>query len=134
LYDANNVVCRGGAWTGALENLHAEIRHVTTDPTHEANGFGFRVATFADCNDNGIPDECDLDCGATVGVGGGSCNVVYPGCGGSPDLNGNGIPDECVPDIPTVSEWGLVAMALLVLSAGMAVMVRRRVVGTPMNS
>lgn len=30
------------------------------------------------------------------------------------------------PDIPTVSEWGLVAMALLVLSAGTVVLARRR--------
>jgi hypothetical protein len=31
--------------------------------------------------------------------------------------------------IPTVSEWGLAAMALLVLSAGTAVLLRRRMAG-----
>ncbi|MBN2561183.1 MAG: right-handed parallel beta-helix repeat-containing protein [Phycisphaerae bacterium] len=44
-----------------------------------------------DCNGNGIPDECDIDCGAP----GGPCDV--PGCGGSADCNDNGVPDECEP-------------------------------------
>jgi len=43
----------------------------------------------ADCNANGLADECDLHCLAAKGT----CNV--PGCGQSPDCNTNGIPDEC---------------------------------------
>jgi hypothetical protein len=42
-----------------------------------------------DCNGNGIPDECDLDCGEP----GGPCDV--PGCGQSADCQPDGIPDEC---------------------------------------
>jgi hypothetical protein len=42
-----------------------------------------------DCNGNGIPDECDLDCGEPNGP----CDV--PGCGQSADCNSNSIPDEC---------------------------------------
>ena len=42
-----------------------------------------------DCNENGIPDECDLDCGEP----GGPCDV--PGCGQSADCQPNGVPDEC---------------------------------------
>ena len=42
-----------------------------------------------DCNDNEIPDECDLDCGEP----GGPCDV--PGCGNSADCTNNAIPDEC---------------------------------------
>lgn len=45
------------------------------------------LGDFPDCNSNGIPDACDLDCNAT------GCNVS--GCGLSPDCNGNGVPDEC---------------------------------------
>lgn len=45
-----------------------------------------------DCNDNGIDDECDLDCGAP----GGSCDVT--GCGQSFDCDANGIPDDCERD------------------------------------
>ena len=114
------------------------------------------VTAPADCNGNGIPDECDLDCGPPLGP----CDV--PGCGGSADGNADGIPDDCgaccaedscsqtteaaceslgeyhgdttsceegaCADIPTVSEWGLIAMTLLVLSAG-AVVLRRRQTG-----
>ena len=45
-----------------------------------------------DCNDNGIEDACDIDCGEP----GGPCDV--PDCGGSEDCNSNGIPDECETD------------------------------------
>jgi hypothetical protein len=54
-------------------------------------------AFAADCNNNGLSDECDLDCNAL----GGACNVS--GCGTSVDCNINGILDEeceleeCVP-------------------------------------
>ncbi len=42
-----------------------------------------------DCNENEIPDQCDVDCGPS----GGYCDV--DDCGGSSDDNDNGIPDEC---------------------------------------
>ena len=45
-----------------------------------------------DCNENGIHDSCDPDCGAP----GGPCDI--PGCGQSEDCTGNLIPDECEPD------------------------------------
>lgn len=43
-----------------------------------------------DCNNNGLPDNCDLSCGPANGP----CDV--PGCGQSVDLDSNGLPDECV--------------------------------------
>ncbi len=57
-----------------------------------------------DCNGNGIPDPCDVDCGSPGGV----CDL--PGCGNSGDCNRNRTPDECEPDtdgdgIPDVCEW-----------------------------
>ncbi len=47
-------------------------------------------AEFRDCNSNGIPDACDIDCDAP------GCGQL-PGCGESADQGhpGNGIPDEC---------------------------------------
>ncbi|MEE9295165.1 MAG: hypothetical protein V3W34_09440 [Phycisphaerae bacterium] len=39
-----------------------------------------------DCNGNGYPDNCDVDCASP------GCS---PPCGGSEDCNGSGIPDEC---------------------------------------
>lgn len=51
----------------------------------DIGGFEFQ----GDCNLNGTPDACELDCGAL----GGACN--FPGCGDGFDCNANGIPDEC---------------------------------------
>jgi hypothetical protein len=62
-----------------------------------------------DCNSNRIPDECD----------------VAPD-GASSDSNNNGVPDECEAAIPTVNEWGMVVMTLLLLVAGTLVFSRRR--------
>ncbi|MHC4090079.1 MAG: hypothetical protein ACYSVY_07340 [Planctomycetota bacterium] len=47
---------------------------------------------LADCNDNGIPDQCEMDCGSPDGP----CDV--PGCGQGQDCNSNGVPDDCEPD------------------------------------
>jgi len=48
---------------------------------------------WEDCNNNGVPDFCDVDCGTP----GGACDV--PGCGQSGDCNHDRVPDECHPDI-----------------------------------
>ena len=60
---------------------------------HGVDVWGTYVAILAfpglDCNENGIPDDCDIDCGTP----GGECDV--PGCGQSADCNNNGVPDEC---------------------------------------
>ncbi len=42
-----------------------------------------------DCNENGYPDDCDIDCAALDGA----CDI--PGCGASGDCNANAVPDEC---------------------------------------
>jgi M6 family metalloprotease-like protein len=42
--------------------------------------------TSQDCNDNGVPDECDADCNA---------NGTPDECESAPDCDANGIPDEC---------------------------------------
>lgn len=69
----------------------------------------------ADCNANGSPDECDIADGASL------------------DDNDNEIPDECdiASAIPAVSEWGMVIMALLVLTAATLRLARRRVATAP---
>jgi predicted outer membrane repeat protein len=45
---------------------------------------------YPDCNDNDVPDICDLDCFAF----GGDCAIMLS-CGTSVDLNEDGRPDEC---------------------------------------
>ncbi|MCH7702209.1 MAG: hypothetical protein IID37_11020 [Planctomycetes bacterium] len=46
---------------------------------------------FADCNTNGVPDSCDINC-SSIG-----CEVYPATCSGSADVNTDGIPDECQP-------------------------------------
>ncbi len=53
-----------------------------------------------DCNENGLEDSCDIAGGRST------------------DLNEDGIPDECQKQIPTVSEWGLITMMLLMVIVG----------------
>ncbi|MFH0982385.1 MAG: DNRLRE domain-containing protein [Planctomycetota bacterium] len=66
--------------------------------------WGIALTTGEDCNQNGVPDECDLTAGTsqdcnTNGVPD-ECDV---GLGISPDCNSNGIPDECeVPFAPVL--------------------------------
>ena len=75
------------------------------------------VCAPADINCDGIIDDCDVDtfsCGAS---GGSDCCA---------DNNGNGVSDVCENPIPTVSEWALVAMAAVVLIAGVFVLSRNR--------
>lgn len=57
-----------------------------------------------DCDQNGIPDQCDVACGE-VGT---PCDVI--GCGTAADCNKNSIPDGCEPDVDgdgvaDVCEW-----------------------------
>ncbi|MBN2445754.1 MAG: hypothetical protein JXO22_03460, partial [Phycisphaerae bacterium] len=104
------------AGTGAQNNIDSygrnrwgDYSYTTLDPDdemtfwtiqeygHSSNIWGTYVASAfipeADCNNNGIPDQCDIDCG-TIG---GYCDQT--GCGSSPDCNNNSVPDEC--DIST---------------------------------
>jgi len=75
-------------------DLDGNIRIVDGDgdgdatPTVDMGAYEFGSVPD-DCNENEIPDMCDLDCDAF----GGACNV--PDCGQSSDDNANGIPDEC---------------------------------------
>ena len=58
-----------------------------TTATGESPTTAERTSGRADCNGNGLEDECDIDCGLP------GCNL--PGCGQSWDCNTNGAPDEC---------------------------------------
>ncbi len=48
-----------------------------------------------DCNDNAVPDECDIDSGRALDCNGNgvpdSCDIAV----GMPDCNDNSVPDEC---------------------------------------
>ncbi len=57
-------------------------------------------STSFDCNDNGIPDVCDISCTKENPITLNGCAHDYPSprCGTQDDCNTNGIPDDCEPD------------------------------------
>ncbi|NOX60312.1 MAG: hypothetical protein GXP29_15840 [Planctomycetes bacterium] len=57
-------------------------------------------ANTPDCDSNGIPDNCEIDCASTHVATGNLCSVDFPipNCGAAGDCDSNGIPDECEPD------------------------------------
>ncbi|MFH0981011.1 MAG: hypothetical protein V2A79_05680 [Planctomycetota bacterium] len=77
--------------------------------------------TSDDCNSNQTPDDCEFDCNLN-GIPD-DCDIA---AGTSQDLNGNGRPDECEGEIPTLTEWGMIVMTVLLLAAGTLVIQRRR--------
>ncbi|MCH9034832.1 MAG: hypothetical protein IID42_10055, partial [Planctomycetes bacterium] len=48
---------------------------------------GLQQAVGRDCNLNGVPDDCDVNCSLP--------GCLQYACGRSDDIDGNGIPDEC---------------------------------------
>jgi hypothetical protein len=116
-------------------------------PDCNGNGVGdaddIAGGTSQDCNENGIPDECDADddgdgvineCDGCPG----NPNKIEPGRCGCADDDGldsdgdsvldcidqcPGVDDgvfapDCAAAIPAVSEWGLIIMAILLLAGG----------------
>ena len=84
----------------------------------DGDGVGDVCDTEPDCQPNGVPDNCDIANGTSM-----DCNLndVPDECdiasGACIDFDGNDVPDECQPElIPTVSEWGLIVMSLLLLT------------------
>ncbi len=90
------------------------------------------------CND-GCPSDpnktlpgtcgCGVSDADTDGDGVADCNDVCPGGDDTVDNNGNGTPDDCDAGntIPTVSTWGMIVMAMLLLTAGKLYFGRREV-------
>ncbi len=90
----------GSSWTNAFVDADGEDDVVGTDLAGNArimDGDDDGTTTvdmgayefFFDCNENELPDACDLDCTALDGA----CSL--PGCGASTDCNTNDMPDEC---------------------------------------
>ncbi|UCD75154.1 MAG: hypothetical protein JSV91_15395 [Phycisphaerales bacterium] len=90
---------RGGAFDGRFAYLVPGGTYV-----NHGNVLRYDVAAVGspDCNNNGIPDECDLDDGVSEDCNGNGipdeCDIAHAF---SWDENDNGIPDECEDPCPT---------------------------------
>jgi M6 family metalloprotease-like protein len=120
--DGSHRCLRGGLFD-ADESLMRAATPMGGPSTSEFYGIGFRVAGVYEqdpvCGDGRIEEgeECD-DNSTDEGDGCSSTCTVEDG------WECTGEPSTCVLTVPTVSEWGLVAMVMLVLSAGTVVLRR----------
>jgi len=81
-------------WTALTDDgrtmaFYSDATNLVPFDTNTVSDVFVRYDWPGDCNSNGIPDECDLDCGPPDGP----CDI--PGCGMSEDCNTNAVPDEC---------------------------------------
>jgi predicted outer membrane repeat protein len=77
--------------TGGVVNAVAAIGDCNGNGTFDETDILTEFST--DCNDNGIPDECEVDCNGNDIAD--ECDILF---GPSEDCDGNGVPDECQPD------------------------------------
>jgi formylglycine-generating enzyme required for sulfatase activity len=140
-------VIRGGDWNNIAPSCRCSVRDGNS-PAVQLSYFGFRLALDGvdyDGDSDGIPDYAD-NCPTLAnptqedsdgdGVGDACDNCPLVPNSSQSDLDNDGIGDACDPCIlvndvciPTLSEWGMVAMAALMLAAGAVVVSRRRAVG-----
>ncbi|MFQ5490650.1 MAG: IPTL-CTERM sorting domain-containing protein, partial [Phycisphaerae bacterium] len=115
--------------------FHPGIEDPAGNPSCDCNTNGIRddcdiASGFSpDCNANGIPDECDPDADGD-GIPDDCDNCRDHPNPGQLDADGNGVGDLCQDAIPTVSEWGLLVMTLLLVAGGAWILVRRNSVRT----
>lgn len=131
----------------AVSDGIAVVGAFSSDVNGEDAGAAYAFHGLSDCNGNGVLDTCDIDAGTSPDVNGngipdecdpGACCLGDLTCvthlseedcesqGGTYD--GGATTCECTSDapVPAVSEWGMVAMTLLVLSAGTLVYMKRK--------
>ncbi|MEE8417595.1 MAG: sialidase family protein, partial [candidate division Zixibacteria bacterium] len=105
------------AWEGEVQMVWTDIRNGNQDV------FSARLPSVgACCSPGGACQEMtEEDCIAA------GREWIGPGTECLGDNNGNGIDDACeIQEIPTLSEWGMLIMGLLLLTIGTVAVVRRR--------
>ena len=123
VFKGNGTVCQGDVDAdgidGACDNC-PEVYNPAQDDTDDDG-----VGNLCDnCPDHYNPGQEDID-NDLVGDICDNCPDVYnPGQEAS---DGDGIGDACDPEeVPTLSEWGMIILMLLLLAIGSAAIVRRR--------
>jgi hypothetical protein len=96
------------AWSLGIAGHIAVVAAHKNDDQGTDSGAAYVFPGLSDCNVNDTLDLCEVAAGT------------------SPDADGDGLPDECGPVVPAASQVGLIVMAVLLLTAGAAVNLRRR--------
>ncbi len=73
---------------GGGVDLDGHTRPASTSQPVDRGPYEIGAAINSDCNNNGIDDKCETNCGAM------GCSGV-PGCGTAPDCDHNDVPDVC---------------------------------------
>jgi len=97
--DTNGFFWNNALFVNPLTAAGCETECISASKDANTNGVLDECAC-GDCNLNGIPDLCDLDCNDSVpadcsGFIVGLCSANYPGCGQHTDCNNNGALDTC---------------------------------------
>ena len=103
------------------DNGVLDDEEIASGAASDCNGNSLPDDCDADCDGNGIPNDCEIAaCNGDRACGDCNENGIPDGCdiasGNSTDLDGNGTPDDCFRPIPTVSQWGLAVLAILLLT------------------
>ncbi len=146
-----------GAATDCNENQIPDECDIADGTSQDCNGNGVADDCEPDCDGNGVSDDCEEDsdgdgvidacdgcpddsnktspgvCGCGVLDVDGDLDTVLdcvdqcPGLDDRIDLNEDGTPD-CLDPVPTLSVWGLIILALLLLAGGKIYFGRSRAV------
>ncbi len=110
-------ITAGGEWLGAESLCLGDNNGNDIDDACEEVTTGACCLTDGSCQE-GTENQCITGGGEWLGLG-----TVCLG-----DNNGNGIDDACeeLQQVPTLSQWGLMAMGLLLLAFGTVAIVRKR--------
>ena len=108
----SNNCCPRPACTFNPGLIEVQISNEDCNNNDEDDAIDIALATSTDCNRNRVPDECDIASGLLL------------------DYDGDGVPDDCNV-VPSMTDWGLMVLVILLLAGMIIKFGRRRPGGMP---